>query len=235
MIASTDGCKAGWLLAVADGWPCRKEPLLYVCRSFREVLELTVRCRAVVVDIPIGLPRGSEIRACDQAAISKLGKDGQNRVFLTPPREALAAHDVNAFQAAHRKARGVGAGYPVWGIVPKLNEVDRLMTPTKQHRVREFHPELTWARLGNQTAASKHGQEGIAQRIAILERFVPNLNLIVEWKKRLGRAARVDDLLDALVGLTVAEGIRDGTNPPHRLPAVSPPKDDRGLRMEIWF
>lgn len=235
MIAGVDGCKAGWLLAVADGWPCRKAPLLYVCRSFQGVLELTARCAIVVVDIPIGLPSGSEIRACDQEAIDRLGKDGQNRVFLTPPRETLAAQDVNAFQAAHRKARGVGAGYPVWGIVPKLIGVDRLMTPAKQRRVREFHPELTWARLANQTAASKHGPEGIAQRMALLEGSVPGLDSIVIWKKSLGRAAKLDDVLDALVGLAVAEDIRKGANSHHRLPAGKPPRDARGLRMEIWF
>ncbi len=235
MIASADGCKAGWLVAVSGDWPCRETPRLYICKTFKAVLELTYSCKSVVVDIPIGLPEGKRIRLCDLEAREMLGKDGRSRVFLTPPRETLSAMDGHAFQAAHREARSVGAGYPVWGFVPKLVEVDNLMTPKLQARVREFHPELVWARLENGSVASKHGAEGIAQRMALLKKFVPDLDSIVEWKKNLGRAARHDDLLDALVGLAVAEDLRKRTNPSHRLPPEKPPRDGRGLRMEIWF
>jgi predicted RNase H-like nuclease len=49
----------------------------------------------------------------------------------------------------HREIRGKGSGLPVWGIVPKMLEVNRLMEervandPAVQGRIIEFHPELT--------------------------------------------------------------------------------------------
>ena len=57
---------------------------------------------------------------------------------------------------------------PVWGIVPKLREVDAVMTPGLQKRVMEFHPGLVWKRLAGRVLAPKHGARGAVQRLAVL-------------------------------------------------------------------
>ncbi len=234
MIASADGCKAGWVVAVADGWPCRKAPQLRVCKDFQELLKWTASCEVVVVDIPIGLPKGKEPRLCDLQARKNLGKSGSNRVFLAPPREALGARTAKRFQALTKRLTDKGAGLPVWGIVPKLREADDAMTPKHQDRVFEFHPELAWARIAGGVLASKHGAIGALQRLELLKQQNAT------WLSEIGHSSlhetvKLDDLLDAIVGLAVAEDIRRRTNPPCRLPAENPPRDARGLRMEIWF
>ena len=50
-------------------------------------------------------------------------------------------------------------------------------------------------------------------------------------------ASGVDEqeALDAVVGLSVAQGIVDGVNPLRRFPQGEPPIDECGLRMEIWY
>jgi hypothetical protein len=46
---------------------------------------------------------------------------------------------------------------------------------------------------------------------------------------------KLDDILDASVGLAVAAAIVSGPGTGGRLPAGEPPRDERGLRMEINY
>lgn len=235
MIASADGCKGGWLTLVAEEWPCRKTVHAYVCHDFKALLALTSSCDAVVVDIPIGLPKPGEVRLCDTAARDQLGPEHRSRVFFAPPRETLDAATPEEFQRRYRGYFGKGAGFPVWGIVPKLREADACMTPALQSSVREFHPELAWTRLAGRVLSSKHHAKGLAEREELLRSSVTEIDALKSWVGRMGRAAATDDLLDALVGLGVAEGLRGGNIVSERLPTSQPPEDARALRMEIWF
>ena len=201
MIASADGCRAGWLVAIADGWPGSKTPALAVCPTFRDLLAYTTGCAMVVVDMPIGLPSGREKRACDLEARRLLAPTGSSRVFMTPPRETLTAETYNAFNQQHRQITGQGVSRQVWGIVPKLIEVDREMTPELQEKIREFHPELAWTSLAGRVLHSKHEEDGINERWAVLERVsARSIKNLRERKAPIG--TKVDDVLDALVGLT---------------------------------
>lgn len=196
---------------------------------------MTSGFRAVVVDMPIGLPALGDVRRCDVLARKRLGPDGRSRVFAAPPRELLELDTPESFQRAHRRAFGMGAGLPVWGIVPKLREVDEVMTPGLQRRIREFHPDLAWRGRVGRTLGSKHVHDGITERLALLRSVVPRLDDALAWRGRLGRAAHLDDLLDALIGLLVARGLARSPMASRRLPGAPPPTDARGLRMEIWF
>jgi predicted RNase H-like nuclease len=140
------------------------------------------------------------------------------------------------FQSIHKSLLTKGAGLPVWGIAGKLAEVDALMSPTIQDRVFEFHPELAWARLAGHTLSSKHCAAGIIERLGILRGPVPKLEQLNEWDdSTVSGRAEIDDILDALVGLAVAGGIVESPRSACRLPVTEPPKDARGLRMEIWY
>ena len=55
------------------------------------------------------------------------------------------------------------------------------------------------------------------------------------WIGSLGRAAAIDDLLDALVGLVVAQGFVRYSGYVWTLPTLRTFRRRRGLRMEIWF
>jgi predicted RNase H-like nuclease len=235
MFAGVDACKGGWIVARSRSWPCREVPCLAVCPDFRAVLALTADCQRVAIDIPIGIPSGKQIRRCDLEAKDFLRKSDHNpaAVFFTPPRECLPAEDPKEFQQLHKLARNTGAGYPVWGILNKLKQTNEAMTPELQERIIEFHPELAWLHLAGRNLSSKHENEGITERKKVLLPRVPELEKLLSWKDSLGRAAALDDLLDALVGLAVAKTSLRGS--PYRLPAGAPEMDKSGLRMEIWY
>ncbi len=234
MLASADGCKGGWLVVKSPSWPCEALPYMSICYDFRSILEFTKDCERVVVDIPIGIPSGRRIRACDLLAKSMLKTGGaSSAVFLAPPRETFPARNPKEFQKLHREAREKGAGLPVWGILGKIKEADASMEPEFQLRVLEFHPELAWLRVAGRYLGSKHTDAGLAKRMEVLSKYVPGFLSTSVWHARLGRAARLDDLLDAMIGIAAAQAsIRSRT---HCLPKGVKDIDDRGLSMEMWY
>lgn len=239
MIAGVDGCRGGWVVAVSEVWPCRSKPRLHLCHDFAAVRKLTGSYEAIAVDIPMGLPRPSERRACDLQARERLGKFGRNRVFFAPPREALDAETPKIFQRTMRRLTGKGVGYPVWAIVPKIKQVDQDLTPKVQGRICEFHPELVWHHLAGRVLQPKKTKDGVGQRLEIIlnagvERVW--IDSMTSWRKGSDRAAKVklDDILDAIVGLAAAADFRNG-DLSRRIPSGQPPRDQRGLRMEMWF
>lgn len=234
MIAGVDGCKAGWLVAKAEDWPVSVPMRLLICRDFATVLAVTDRCSAVVVDMPIGLPPTGQRRECDRLARERLGNEGRERVFDTPPRALLVSPTFPAFNRSHGQMFGKGTSQQAFALLPKLREVDTLMTPELQTRVREFHPELVWHRLAGRTLPSKHKPVGLRARRKLLRRSIPELVGLLKWRKTAGRACKEDDLLDALAGLELA--YRMASNPPSAdLLPQNAQCDERGLRMEIWF
>lgn len=229
-LAGVDGCRGAWLVARAARWPCTHAPALLVCKTFVDVLAATAACDVVMVDMPIGLPDGAPERACDLEARDILGPAGKKSVFPAPPRSALGATTPVAFQALHRRTRGKGAPVPLWGIVPKIREVDAAMSPSVQRRIMEAHPELAWRRLAGTPMPSKRTDAGLAARTRLLRRTIPGVDGLVRHRPR---PARPDDVLDALVCVLVAADFAAGRA--RRTTRQAPPRDARGLRMEIWY
>jgi predicted RNase H-like nuclease len=239
MLAGVDGCRNGWIVAFGRSWPCHEPIRIEFCPHFRTVLEITDTCQVVAVDIPIGLPDESELRDCDLSARKALGRK-QSSVFLTPPRSCIDANTVQEFQSAHKAIMGKGAGLPVWGIVPKMLEVNRLFEerigsdPTLQDRVIEFHPELTWQRLaGSSTLFPKRTTEGVLQRVSLVERLSEGW-LPVFPPKIPGNPA-IDDVLDAIVGISAAQCFINRADRVQRHPSGQQKRNSKGLRMEIWY
>lgn len=164
---------------MGDGWPPSSPLEVEVCVTFREVLEVTSDCEAIGIDIPIGLPTSKPgsagvsyvtpspdsrwPRVCDLLARELLGGKGKSRLFLAPPRATLSAENPAKFQALHQSAAGVKASLPVWGILPRILEVDLCMTPPLQDRVFEFYPELVWMDLEEMQKFSVHLSSGDIQ------------------------------------------------------------------------
>jgi len=143
------------------------------------------------------------------------------------------------FQSLHKEIRGVGAELPVWGIVPKILEVNRILEEriptdsTVQDRVIEFHPELTWQRLAASSKLfPKRATEGVLQRVSLLEQlsrgWLPSFQ-----QKILGNPA-IADVLDAVVGISAAQCFVNRADGVQRHPAWEPKRSSKGLRMEIW-
>lgn len=235
--AGVDGCRGGWVVAITelragDALPC--SATLVVVRGFADVIALTATAQCVAVDMPIGLldvPRPGG-RDCDRAARALLGRQGSS-VFSPPARPALAAGD-------HREAQrrqGAGLSIQTWNIVPRIREVDAAMTPARQARVFEAHPELAFRTLAGRDAvlARKASTEGFAQRVRLLAAAIgPAVPDLPAERSRLGMTTcALDDLADALVLAEVAG--RAAAGAAFRVPAGEPPVDSRGLRMEIRF
>src|SRR5207248_8623660 len=98
-----------------------------------------------------------------------------------------------ALLACRDWADASGVSRQAFNLLPKIAEVDALVTPTRQSQVREVHPELAFAALagGVPMAWPKRTAAGRAERLAALHvADVPRL-----------RGAAPDDVLDALAVL----------------------------------
>jgi predicted RNase H-like nuclease len=233
-IAGVDGCRAGWVVALveerAQGTPVHD---IRICTRFDEILLLSPRPKVIAIDIPIGLldelqPGG---RTCDKQARTLLGPRASS-VFSPPARAMLPA-------TQYEEVRKHGMSRQAFGILPKIRQVDQLMTAGLQQRVHEAHPELAFRSLtGAPMRHNKKTREGREERIRAFaqasNRLFHEIRPVLE--KALKTYTRVqvapDDILDAVVlawtALRIAGGQAD------RVPAC-PQVDRKGLRMEICY
>ena len=218
-VAGVDGCRAGWVVAVADG----RAVDVSVVPAFTDVVELLdAGIDAIAVDMPIGLPNGGS-RECDIEARKLLGPR-RSTVFPTPPRPLLHECDYPTALETKRALDGKGLSKQAFHLLPKIAEVDASMHPELQERVVEAHPELAFRALADADLPSKHGAEGRTQRRRLA-------SLVTDAHLRTVAGARVDDVLDAIVLTRTAAKLVQGTAT--RLGDGA--RDARGLVMEIVF
>lgn len=225
IVWGVDGCAAGWIAVRIDGSGAQDFTIV------DRLASLNVADSAMLyIDMPIGLPE-TGYRGCDLAARALL-KGAQPRVFLGLRRPLLKY--VDDYQAANAwaKSDGKGLAKQSFNILPKIAEVDSLITPERQAKFRESHPELVFARLNGGTAlVSKHQPEGLKVRREILARH--GFDAIDQWLGKLrGSGAKANDLLDAGVLAFAAREALQGSA--QRVPYPET-HDAKGLSMEIWF
>ncbi|MFQ5828849.1 MAG: DUF429 domain-containing protein [Candidatus Methylomirabilia bacterium] len=233
-MAGVDGCHAGWvvvLLGRKSGGISRYE--VRVCSRFEEVLTLEPRPSVIAVDIPIGLLDGPRAgaRVCDREARRLLGRRASS-VFTPPTRSLLGATN-------YRQVRSSGMSIQAFGILGKIREVDRVTTPEFRDLVCEAHPELAFMALaGHPMRHNKKTPRGREERLRALERSAraraQGIRRAVENALNGVTRQQVapDDVLDAFVLTQTALKIADGQAT--RLPP-DPPRDQKGLWMEIWY
>src|SRR5271166_1460230 len=130
---------------------------------------------AVGIDIPIGLP-DSGSRRCDLEARKMIGSR-RSSVFPAPARAVLGAASYEEALARSRAVTGRGLSRQTFGILPKIAEVDRLMTPERQSHLVEVHPEVGFSVLsGHPMSRHKATPEGHAERLAALRRLFPDVD-----------------------------------------------------------
>ncbi len=191
------------------------------------------------VDMVIGLPDRAVPggRQCDRAARQLLGHPRGTSVFSPP---AYTALDADTYEEAVRRNRASGPDAPglskqTFHLMPKMRALATHMTPSRQERVREVHPELAFYAMNDDApvSASKHTEGGQATRVDLLAAHgFPDVEAAVSTLS--GGALGADDVLDAHAACWTARRILRGTAercPPRDEPA---PRNDRHLRMEIW-
>ena len=183
-----DGCRDRWLgFAWSDdgsyGW--------HMLANAAEVCAFPAA--AVAVDIPIGLPTGAR-RACDRQASRLLspGK-GSSRVFPTPPRSVRqAATYVEACEISFAEL-GKKLSKQTWGLWPKIVDFDD--ASIDHERMVEAHPEMTFLQMAGRVLSTKHAEQGLDERIAVLRQHVDAVDDAL--RARPPKAA-LDDCLDAI-------------------------------------
>jgi len=234
LVAGVDGCRAGWFVILRELGSDRV--VARVLESFSLVARLP-ECPAIVaVDIPIGLLEHAEPggRECDRQARVLLGWPRRNSVFSPPVRNALFCSTFEQACATNAKSSAIQSriSRQCFALLPKLREVDELMSPDLQVRIHEVHPEVCFFELNGCKAMlyGKHTTRGVRDRIDVLmETNVVSSPSMPQALKSGG--ADTDDVLDALVACWTAERIQKGC-------AVCIPQqpeiDSKGLRMEMW-
>lgn len=227
MIAGVDGCRAGWLAVLDDEaggtW-------VKVYPTFGDLLDS--EARLVIVDIPIGIM--SDVpRIVDGAARVVLGHRA-SCVFTAPYRPMLAARSHEEACSIREAIDGKRCSRQAFEIFPKIAEVDSLMTPARQGRVLEGHPEVTFTmmRNGRPLNDKKKSATGHAARLEVLNAFFPEIAIRAADRRPAGVAR--DDLLDAYAMLWTARRVAAGAA--RRFPAplvLGSQRDDRGLRAEM--
>jgi predicted RNase H-like nuclease len=229
MLAGVDGCRGGWVCVLAVG----PSFTAFVVPSVAELLARVVQPAVVAIDIPIGLPdKGS--RDCDVRARSLLGQPRGSSVFPAPVRTALAGATFEEASRLHEAADGRRMTRQAFGTLPKVREVDDLMSkdPSRQEVVYEVHPEVSFA-VWNGDQPMRHRKSkpvGRAEREALIDQYWPGLRDSLR-RQLVSFEYKPDDLNDALAALWTAERIKQGIA--RRLPE-EPDRDRFLLSMQMW-
>ena len=238
-VLGLDGCKRGWVGVRLD-LDQVAPPAARFYRIFDDALTDSHAPAVIAVDMPIGFldvaQRGG--RLCERLARQRLGPR-RNSVFSAPTRAALAhPKDYGAALEANRGGGEIGLSRQCFHLIPKLKEIDALMTTTLQRRVRESHPELAFTVLnaGRPMRFAKKTRSGHLERIRVLTSAGEAYGLDREFLDprahvglRGGGVAR-DDLVDAAAVALAAARIARGEA--LALPQDAP-RDAKRLKMEI--
>ena len=150
----------------------------------------------------------------------------RSSVFPAPARAVLGAASYEEALARSRAVTGRGLSRQTFGILPKIAEVDRLMTPERQSHLFEVHPEVCFSVLsGHPMSRHKATPEGHAERLAALRHLFPDVDRALA--RRPGYV-QPDDILDAYVAAWTARRFLDRTHL-----RLGGDRDRRGLQMEI--
>ena len=227
MVAGIDGARGGWIVVTvrrngAEEADVRVVPDLRAVIAQIDAGELA----AVTVDIPIGLAPGGP-RLADVEARRQLGPR-RSSVFPAPARSVLAATSYEEACALSLLASGKAISRQLFNILPKISEVDAVITPRRQRRLFEMCPELSLAILAG--APMRHAKTTTAGRVERLDALGTAFAraAIQRHLRSVPRGAKADDLLDAFAGawtamrVAAAEHLQLGGD-----------MDERGLRMEV--
>lgn len=229
VLLGVDGCEGGWLVVRLEA----DNLAASIQSTLADILASAPRDAVIAIDIPIGLPT-SGARRCDVDARKLLGRGRASSVFPAPVRTTLGASTYAEACARHRRADGRAISKQCFALLPKIEEVDATLRTLAdpQVRVREIHPELSFAVWNGGTAMphAKRTLRGRTARSDLIDSYWPAARRSLMSKLPRGGWA-ADDLLDAFAALWTAGRIAAGTA--LRLPE-SPDPDASGLRMEMW-
>jgi predicted RNase H-like nuclease len=246
VVGGLDGCRAGWVLATASGPATngergavgKPEVAVEVLPDLDAVVEAleSGRMRAAGIDVPIGLAAHGS-RACDGEARRLLGPR-RSSVFPAPARAVLGASSYEEACAVSRRVSGRAISKQLYNILPKIRDVDRLLSQTqpqpqpppqprpRSRRLFEMSPELSFTVMAG--APMRHTKKTHAGRAERMEALRPIFGDVTPFVEPPPRGATRDDVLDALAGAWTARRYANGS-----CLRLGGEVDETGLRMEV--
>lgn len=232
-VVGVDGCRGGWV-AVALRVRARHviNFRIQLVKLFEEVLYAWADAAAIAVDMPIGLWEEGRARArpCDRIARAVLGIRAST-VFIPPTRAMLAA-------PSYSLLRHQGLSVQAYNLIPRIRELDTLMTPDLQQQVWESHPELSFSRMVHAPIPyPKRTQAGkAARRAALYHAFggngAPIEHLCAQGKQFPPVAVGEADILDACaLSWSAWQHVRGESS----ICIGEPERDRHGLLMAIRY
>jgi len=212
-----DGCRAGWFVVVRSVET--GETTYHTCSDFDALLKTCGGATVLAIDIPIGLPEQAERggRPVDRLAREYLKPYRSSSVFSPPCRPTLAAGTYEEAAAITRACSSSGSSLTqqAFGLLPKLREVDELMTPDVQRGVREVHPELCFALMNEDRPLKISKKEPAGQELRVRLLRGAGFDISAKTVKRLAKAGvgRVD-VLDAFAAHEQLDVLASGSHNP---------------------
>ena len=225
-VIGVDGCPAGWIAILWQGNHIRAK--LFELGRFSEIL--SEDAAMIAVDMPIGFPthygRNADIQA------RKFMKPFGSRVFPVPCREAVhAASYTEAIHINRSCSNNVSIPPVTNAIRPRMQEIDLVITPQNEHRLKEIHPEVSFAVMNGSVPLlnRKKTESGEAVRLELLKaQGFPECDFEKFGFRR--RDVKRDDIIDACAAAWSARRILEGKA--RHFPEVEE-RDARGLLMRI--
>jgi predicted RNase H-like nuclease len=232
MVAGVDACRGGWLCLIRQGTSEKISSVVH--ESAAALLGQEPRPEVLAIDIPIGL-NNAGVRDCDSIARKMLGSRACC-VFTAPIRPVLHARTHSEASRIRKRAEGKKISAQVWGIVPKIREIDCLLSanPSLQEFVREAHPEICFMAWngGAAIADRKKSPGGKARRAALVAAYFGDRAFARVRDRHARTKVADDDINDAFAALWTAERILNGSG---KVIPARPCRDPFGLRMEICY
>lgn len=225
-VAGIDGCSGGWIAFTVEV-PSHKTSVQVVNLPLL-LQKQPADLACVAIDIPIGLLDRS--RACDKAARKLLGWPRRSSIFSPPCRMALLETTYENCCAVNYETIGKKISRQAWGIVPKIKQVDDVISPDHQRWVYEVHPEVSFWALAERRSM-KNGKKtasGVTERLNLLRNIFPEAET---YLYRRPQDVSKDDLLDAAVAAWTALRTHSGT----ASRVCECERDNRGMDAAIWY
>ncbi|MHA3700784.1 DUF429 domain-containing protein [Jatrophihabitans sp. YIM 134969] len=196
-VVGVDGCRGGWLAAVASG----RTVEWHVLTTFDDVLDLAAG-DPLGVDMPLPpFPAAGARRRSDLAARGFLGP-ARSSIFWTPPADVLERWRRDPVHPV-----GIGVSIQTWNLLPKIAEVQDALS-ARPRAVLEVHPECSFRALAPGVAFStKKRAAGRRERIEALTEFFD-----LPDAAGLPRRGLLEDALDATAAAWSALRYRRGTS-----------------------
>lgn len=190
-----DGCNGGWIVAIL-GSDLRIERF----SSIGEILDAYPDYSVFLIDMVIGLRDSAKQLRPDDIARKELKPRGAT-LFPVPSREAVYEETYEEQKKANIKTLGKSLPKQASAIIPKIREVDEFMSahPEYKNRIDESHPELDFARLnGSVLLTRKKEADGIEERLKVIKRYIPGIDIPNLYIKAKDLRCNVDDIADAI-------------------------------------